>query len=787
MWGRLALFILRFRWTLLIIILALTAFLGFHASKVQLSYEFTRAIPTDNPKYKAYQDFRKEFGEDGNLLVIGFESGKLFDQAVFNDYAQLAEQLRKTNAVVGVLSIPGATNLQKDTSSEKLMAIPVFPSGTLNQQTIDSARAVFFNLKFYDGLLYNAKNSAYLMGVSINKDVLNSKGRTAVVNAIVNAAEAFGNKHALEMHYSGLPLIRTNLATRVASEMQWFLFGSVLLSAIILLIFFRSVSATLLSLFVVVTGVIWSLGTMHLLGYSITLLNALIPPLIVVIGIPNCIYFLNKYHSAYRDLEKIGTVPKHNLKSTALVEMISRMGIVTLFCNIAAAIGFAVFALTKSAILKEFGVVAGINIFALFFISLVIIPVALSILPDPRERHTRYLDNKWLLSILDRLELWSLNHRKTIYGVTAVVLIISVAGMFRLKSEGFIVDDLPKTDKIYTDLKFFEKNFEGVMPLEIVIDTKRKNGLRSNPLKTFTKIDSLSAYIAAKPEMNRPLSIVEGMKFARQAYYDGDSSNYGLPNSFDIAFLAQYLGSRSDDAGQNNFTRLVKSFMDSTRQRTRISANMADVGSKRLQELLTDIDQKSVQIFDTASYRVTLTGSSVTFLEGTAFIINGLKESIMWAFLLIALCMLYLFRSIRILICSLIPNIIPLVITAGVMGWADVRIKPSTVLVFSVALGIAIDITIRFLVNYKQELRGQPVSATQVVIDTIHKTGISIIYTSLVLIAGFVIFCFSGFGGTQALGWLTSLTLIMATFTNLVFLPALLLTTQKGKSGKLKT
>jgi predicted RND superfamily exporter protein len=281
--------------------------------------------------------------------------------------------------------------------------------------------------------------------------------------------------------------------------------------------------------------------------------------------------------------------------------------------------------------------------------------------------------------------------------------------------------------------------------------------------------------------MSRPLSIVEGMKFARQAYYDGDSTNYGLPNSFDIAFLAQYLSTKANADTQTTFTKLVRSFMDSTRQRARISVNMADVGSKRLQELLAKIDTESKQIFDTASYKIQMTGSSVTFLEGTAFIINGLKESIMWAFLLIALCMLYLFRSFRILICSLIPNIIPLIITAGVMGWVGVRIKPSTVLVFSVALGIAIDITIRFLVNYKQELKENSKSSTQVVIDTIHKTGISIIYTSLVLIAGFVIFCFSGFGGTQALGWLTSLTLVMATFTNLVFLPALLLSTSRKK------
>ena len=779
MWERIALFVLRFRVALLIIVLAVTAFMGWHASKVQLSYEFTRAIPTDNPKYKAYQDFRKQFGEDGNLLAIGFQTKNLFEQNLFNDYSALAEKLRKTDGVIGILSVPGATNLVKDTLSEKLNAVPVFPAGTISQSSLDSSRDVFLNLKFYKGLLYNPASNSYLMGVSINKDVLNSKKRNVVVKEIVDAGEAFARKHSLEMHYSGLPLIRTNMATRIANEMQWFLFGSVLLSAVILLLFFRSVSTTLLSLFVVVCGVLWSLGTMHLLGYSITLLNALIPPLIVVIGIPNCIYFLNKYHSSFRDLEKVESTG--NVKSKALVEMISRMGIVTLFCNIAAAIGFAVFALTKSAILKEFGVVAGINIFALFFISLIVIPVVLSFLPNPKKRHTRYLDNVWLLLILDRLEIWALNHRRSIYVVTTLVLAVAVAGIFRLKSEGFIVDDLPKTDKIYTDLKFFENNFKGVMPLEIVVDTKRKNGLRSNPLRTFEKIDSLSAFIGAHKEMNRPLSIVEGMKFARQAYYDGDSTNYGIPNSFDIAFLAQYLGSKGSDTTQNNFTKLVRSFMDTSRQRARVSTNMADVGSRRLHELLTEIDSQSRQIFDTASYQVTLTGSSVTFLEGTTFIINGLKESIMWAFLLIALCMLYLFRSFRILICSLIPNVIPLIITAGVMGWAGVRIKPSTVLVFSVALGIAIDITIRFLVNYKQELRKSE-DGPQVVIDTIHKTGISIIYTSLVLIAGFVIFCFSGFGGTQALGWLTSLTLVMATFTNLVFLPALLLST--GKKSK---
>jgi predicted RND superfamily exporter protein len=486
---------------------------------------------------------------------------------------------------------------------------------------------------------------------------------------------------------------------------------------------------------------------------------------------------MNKYHTAYRD-----TGDKHE----ALVVMIGRMGVVTLFCNLTAAIGFGVFALTRSAILNEFGVVAGINIMLLFFISFILIPVVLSYLPAPKSKHMLYLENRWLALILKKLEIWTLHHQRTIYIVTTILVLVAVAGMFRLQSEGFILDDLPQKDPLFMDMKFFEKNFKGVMPLEIVIDTKRKKGLRVNMLKTLDSVDQLSKYIAAQPEMARPLSLVEGLKFVRQSYYGGDSSSYGVPNSMDLAFLSSYLSPDGDSSRQgknagknNNLTKLLRSFVDSNQQRLRISINMADVGSKRLPLVLADLRKKTNALFDSTKYRVEFTGTSVTYLEGSSFVIRGLKDSIQWAFLLIAACMLFLFRSFRILICSLVPNVIPLIITAGIMGWAGVRLKPSTVIVFSIALGIAIDITIRFLVNYKQESAGR--GAEQAVVDTINKTGISILYTSMVLIAGFVIFCFSDFGGILALGWLTSVTLVIATITNLVFLPALLVSLTKSR------
>jgi uncharacterized protein len=767
MWQRLGNFVIKQRLPLLIILLFSTAVMGYYASKVKLGYEFAKSIPTDNPKYKAYLNFKEKFGDDGNTLVIGIQTTNLFDLPIFKAYQQLLLQIKKVSNVEDIVALPNSINLTKDVITEKLVTNKIFADTITTQAQIDSAKAIFFTLPFYKSLLYNPTTNAYVMAVRINKDSLNSAKRTQIVQAITEAVQVFETTTKIPTQVSGLPLIRTQIADRLQNEMRFFLLGSLLLSALILLLFFRSFSTMLLSLVVVIFGVVWSLGLLFLFGYKISLLTALIPPLVVVIGIPNCIYFINKYHTAYL---------VNNDKNKSLVEMVSKMGVVTLFCNITAAIGFAVFAFTKSPALKEFGLVAGISIMVIFFISFILLPSVLSYLPSPTKAHTKYLNNKWVTIFLNKIETLVFNHKKTVYLITILVLVFSVVGIVKLKSITYIVDDLPKTDKIYTDLKFFEKNFKGIMPLEIVIDTKKRNGLAGmRALSVFEKVDSLSQFIALQNGTNRPLSLTEGLKFAKQAFYEGDSTNYLLPNSFDGAFVGEYLRPNKSDTVKNNFSKMLASFMDTARQNTRISVSMEDMGTQALPNLLDRIEKRAAQIFDTSQYAVTLTGTSITFLEGSKFIVNGLKESIGWAFLLIALCMLYLFKSFRILFCSLIPNVIPLVVTAGIMGWVGVPLKPSTVLVFSVALGIAIDITIRFLVNYKQELPLHNNDVAQTVRATIKNTGLSIVYTSLVLIAGFVIFCASSFGGTIALGWLTSVTLLVATLTNLILLPVLLL------------
>ncbi len=773
MWHRVAAFIIKFRVALLVALLLATAFMGYKATQVQLSYQYGDAIPRDNPKYIEYQAFRQKFGEDGKIMVIGLQKEDFFEQNFFSNYAKLVADLEKIDAVENVMSVPGAVNIIKDTTTGKLATYKLIDK--FGADNIDTLKETFLNLPFYKNLLYNSETNAYMMAISLKKEVINSKARQPLIREIVAMADEFGTANDVQMHYSGLPYIRATVMTMIKGEMRFFLILSFALTAIILMLFFRSIMAVITSMIIVGIGVVWTLGTIVLLGYEITLLTGLIPSLVVVIGIPNCIYFLNKYHTEYQ---------RSPNKPRALLRMVDRMGIVTLFTNMTTAIGFGVFAFTHSNLLRTFGVVASLDIVALFIISLIFIPALYSFLPPPKGRHTNYLENKWINKLLQSFTRWVFRHRPVIYVLSALIIGLSIWGMARLEAIGYIVDDLPEDEVVYTDLKFFEKNFNGVMPLEIVIDTRRKNGATS--LTTMKKIDALNRHIQKYPEVGPSLSIIEGVKFARQAYYNGDSSSFGLPNMFDVAFIQPYLQAKSDSGSM--FSQVVNSFVDSNKQVARISYSMLDIGTKRLPPILDSIQPKALSLFDTAKYDVTFTGVSIVFLEGSRFIINSLRNSILLAFIMIFGCMVFLFRSWRILLISIVINIIPLVITAGIMGWSGIVLKPSTVLVFSIALGITVDVTIRFLVNFRQELAKNKDDISATVDKTIKDTGLSIIYTSLILIAGFGVFILSRFDGTKSLGLLTSITLFIAMVTNLILQPALLLwmdkVLSKSKSPK---
>lgn len=781
MWFKLSKIILKNRLAILIGIGIVTIIMGYLAQFAKMSYQMAQILPRTDSTYIDYENFKSTFGADGSIVVVGIKNENLFELENFNAWYDLTHDLKKiqvdfrknnedvrVNGITEALSIANAYTLTKNDEKKQFDLQQLVTKKPTTQLEVDSLKEVLFSYPFYEGFLYTDSTQSTLIAVTLNREVLDSKYRNGIFTEIDKLLATFEKTTGIKTHKSGLPYIRANSSTKVAKEIKIFLFLSILTTALILYLLFRSFKATLYSLLVVCIGVIWSLGILVIFGYEITILTGLVPPLIIVIGIPNCVFLLNNYHAEFKS---------NGNKIKSLSRVIQKTGRAIFLTNTTTAVGFATFIFTKSSILVEFGTVTAIDVIIVFILSILLIPIIFSFLKDPKIRHTKHLENKFMEKVVDILINLVSYHRKKIYIVTTLIVILGFYGISLITTTGNIVDDLPKDDPIVTDLKFFEENFKGVMPFEIVIDTKVKNGVFADNAKTLYKIKKLQKEISAYKEFSEPLSIVEAIQFSYQAFKKGNPKFYILPPATELNKLKEYI---SKDSTRKDFA----SFIDKNNQITRVSFQMADIGTKELDTILSEIYPKIDSIFDPKEYNVTITGTSVTFLKGTNYLVENLITSLALAILLIATIMSTLFASWRMILISLIPNIIPLITTAAVMGFVGIPIKPSTILIFSIAFGICVDDTIHFLAKYREELKKNRMGIKKAVLLALQDTGKSMIYTSTVLVFGFGVFTASSFGGTVALGFLISLTLVVAILSDLLILPSLLLSLDKAITTK---
>ncbi len=742
--------------------------MGYHAQNVQWSNDYSAVVPTDDPEMIYFREFKETFGEDGNILALGVLDSNLYSLENFTRFKYLSDELARIQGVNYVLSLPRLQMLEKDTENRTFVFKPIFTDIPNDQPTLDSLLAFTRNQIFYSSQLINPDNGATFIMISIENEVLNSSKRDQVIGDIKMAGEIFEKATGMELHYVGLPYIRTEVNSNLKKEIQLFLFLSLVISAVILWFFFRSWDAVVFPLIVVVMLVIWSTGTLTLFGYKVTMLTGLLPPIIAVIAIPNSIYLLNKYHQE---------ISLHGNKMRALSLMIRKIGMATLITNFTTSIGFLVLGFTQIVILRQFGIVAGINVLAAFIVSIILIPAVFSFLPAPKGKQLKHLNFKLIYKTLSKIDLLVHRQRYTVVVVTAIIVAISVIGILKLQAVAFIVDDVPEDGKVKQDLLFFERNFSGIMPLEISVNTNKTRGvMRPEILDKVAEFeDSLSANVNISP----PVSMVSMIKAARQAFYNNNPAYYDLPNKQDRNFIFRYLkGSSANDSLLNNF-------VDSTQQIMRISYRVADVGSIELDSLIKNVVQKNIEtVFGDTDIEVKATGTTLLFVKGNKFLVENLYMSMALAFVIISIIMGFLFRSPKMIVLSIIPNLVPLAITASFMGFFGVPLKPSTALIFSVAFGISIDDSIHFLAKYRQELFANNFFVPVALSKSIRETGASMMYTSMVLFFGFIIFAFSQFGGTKSLGILTACTLLVAMFTNLILLPSLLLIFDDGKRRK---
>ncbi|MBL17858.1 MAG: transporter [Crocinitomicaceae bacterium] len=853
MWKLISNLILRNRITIICVLVVITFFLGYNATKVQLQYEFNKLLPSNDPTFLAYEDFKGNFGHDGMMVVIATNEADFYSERKFNAWLQMGDSLKNLkvkvveddqtkmeNVVDSIFSEGHLYNIIKNKEEFKFSLEEIIQHYPLNSKEVDSIENVIKNLKFYEDIVYRDSSNLHLMMLFLNKDIFNSNNRGTLIDDIYDLAMSY-DQYFSNLRFSGLPFIRSVTMFKVKSELGLFVFLALIVTSILLFLFFRSYKVVFISLIVVIVGVVWSMGVISLFGYEITALTGLIPPLIIVIGIPNCVYLINKYQQEYKN---------HGNKIKALDRVIQKVGNATFLTNATTAMGFGTFVFTHSDIMKEFGVVASINIICMFFISICLVPIIYSFLSPPKSKHTKHLDRKWMFKSVDYLVYFTTKKRKQVYIITGILLLIGLYGMTWMHTTGNIVDDLPKSDQVVKDLKYFEKELNGVMPFEIVLTY---NDTVYESFSNISKIQKLQLELKKEQYLSKSLSIVDAMKFISQSYANGKSSKYNLDfsKSKDQKYFSRVIKSKyfkntfvNNDEGNNN--GFVGTFLDSTHHKTRITLQIADIGTAAMDSLITRInntiesvvnpetnslkdaiENDSIFYFYSENNKVKfrvqqvltngeltklnefpssfsaidsiygvekfhesikstvehmhvksdITGTGVLYTKGTTYLVKNLFISLIIAIFVIAILMSFLFKSWRMVLVSLLPNLIPLIFTSALMGYFGIPIKPSTILVFSIAFGISIDDTIHFLAKYRQELKTKNIKDSVEI--SIKETGVSMIYTSIILFFGFSIFIASNFGGTQALGLLVSLTLFVAMLTNLVLLPSLLLSLEK--------
>lgn len=742
--------------------------MAYQARDVKMAFNFNTAVPSTDENYKYFQSFKEKFGEDGNILVLGTKDSSLYELENFNKYKKLNETITNLEGISNVISLASLQKIVKNQDNRSFDLMPLMEEYPATQEELDEILDEAVNLKLYTGQLLNPDNGATLILVNMEREVLNSKGRNDLVNQIKILGEEFTAETGIGLHYSGMPFVRTIMQQKTDKELRLFIVLSLSITAIILFLFFRSWTSVFVPLIVISVVVVWVLGTIGLFNYNITILMGLIPSIIVVIGIPNGVYLINKYHQEYA---------KHGNKGKALSRMVRKIGLVTFITNFTTAIGFLVLITTDIKLLKEFGLVAGINILATFIVSIILIPGILSYLPGPKKKHLKHLEFKAVGKFLGMLDAIVHRHRYRVFAVTAVILTVAIIGVTKLYSVAYMVDDIPEQSTLKQDLYFFEDNFSGVMPLEIIIDFgKPKSTINARNLR---KVDRLEKALDPLENISSPISIVSFAKAVRQAFYNGNERYYGLPSPSDRNVILSYLSNRADESD------FLNNFVDSTGQVMRVSLKIADIGSQKMDSLITYVVQPEIdKVFGGDDVDTAVTGSTLLFVKGNKFLIENLRFSLLLAFAIIAVIMAILFANVRMIIISLIPNFIPLIMTAGIMGFFGIPLKPSTALIFSIAFGISVDDSIHFLAKYRQELFAKNFFVPIAISNSIKETGSSMLYTSIILFFGFVIFVFSDFGGTVALGLLTSLTLFFAMLTNLTLLPALLMVFDSGKRNQ---
>jgi len=728
----------------LLIIAFITFFLIIQLFFLKFDFTIENLFPENDKEVEEYYNFRDEFGREDNIISLTYTCDDPFLLKNFLLTQKLTKRLSKIDGIYSVLSISNLgieldileTNLNDKNLSQKQIEV-------LKNYILDSPIFVN-NLISEDGTIAS-------IILEVDETLNNHPGRLKIMKDIQNII----NDSNWEWYEAGIPVLRTKYVQYMIGDFIKFFPPVTIILLLVLYMMFKSIKIVLLPILTVFISVVWILGLMSIFNFSINIITYIVPTLVMIVGVSDSVHILIKFNEEIR---------KSNNSKESIKKTIQSIGNAILLTSLTTSFGFLSLLSTNIVMIKEFGFLVAIGVLIAFLVSILLIPTLIILMGKSYPLKNISTKKGIRYYFLNRIVMINNNYQSTILIISSISIVLFIYFSLKVESNSALMDDLSKGNELFEDMKFVEEHMGGVFPFEVVLSAKdENNNLIENGIVNFRFI-SLVSKIQKKlnsiPEIRKTISIVDYLEIINENLTEEIQEKPELTDEL----IFQYILLNED---------IFQNIINFDYSKTRISGRIKDVNSIRAEEIVEEINNwKLENISDEVS--IALTGTTLMALKVNDYLVNNLIISFLIAFSVIFISMGFLFKSVKLAIFSMIPNLIPILFMAAIMGIFNIKLRPTTAMTFAIAFGIAVDDTIHYLVRFRKELSNNNGNYKEANAATIYSTGNAIISTSLILSSGFLVMVSSNFLPSRDFGFLLAITMFGAIIGDLFFLPAML-------------
>ncbi|MBA25047.1 MAG: hypothetical protein CMG48_02335 [Candidatus Marinimicrobia bacterium] len=711
-----------------------------------LKFDFTieNLFPENDQEVEQYYSFRDEFGREDNIISLTYNCDDPFLLKNYLENKKITQNLSKINGISNILSISNL-GIELNISETNL------PDENLTQKQLDEIRNYIFKYSIFTNNLISEDGTITSIILEVDESFNDHPGRLKIMKDIGNIID----NSNWDWYETGIPVLRTKYVQYMIGDFIKFFPPVTIILLLVLYMMFKSMKIVLLPILTVFISVIWILGLMSLFDFSINIITYIVPTLVMIVGVADSVHILIKYN---QDI-KISNNTKISIKKT-----IQGIGNAILLTSLTTSIGFLSLLSTNIVMIKEFGFLVAIGVLIAFLVSIFLIPPLLILMDNTYPLKTKSSKKGIRYYILKQIVEVNKNHHFIILIISSIFIALFIYFASKVESNSALLDDLSSGNELFDDMKFTEENMGAVFPFEVIITAKDEknnfieNGIANSRIIVF--VDKIQKKINSIPEIRKTISVVDYLEIIHDNFNEESEEKSYLNDGL----IFQYFVLNED---------IFQNLINFEYSKTRISARIKDINSTRAKEIVKEINEwKSENIPD--DIQISLTGTTLMALKVNDYLVNNLIISFLIAFGVIFISMGFLFKSLKLAIFSMIPNLIPILFMAAIMGIFDIKLRPTTAMTFAIAFGIAVDDTIHYMVRFRQELsmnNGDFIKANS---ETIFSTGNAIISTSLILGCGFLVMVSSNFLPSRDFGFLSAITMFGAIIGDLFFLPTML-------------